>query len=167
MGSPDPPGFGTLSIAKKFGSMQRLFQRLSSGGHTRSHPEHGSQAPDRRWYLVLGSGRVGRRWIHAPREVNLAGGFFLLVTPDLFRGRPTQNPSQKRFPSQKCHSLQIRSRPRLSSRPLCRDRLTRYPIADTFPLAETLLITDTVPIADTISLAFLTPETYNLFFTSY
>ena len=40
-----------------------LFQRLSSEGHTRSHPEHGSQASDRRWYLVLGSGRVGRRWI--------------------------------------------------------------------------------------------------------
>ena len=161
--------------------MQRLFQRLSSGGHTRSHPEHGSQAPDRRWYLVLGSGRVGRRWIHAPREVNLAGGFFCLspriysgaglhgtprrnvfpraVAPHPLRGRPARSPLQIRFPSQKCHSLQIRSRPRLSSRPLCRDRLTRYPIADTFPLAETLLITDTVPIADTISLAFLIPTT--------
>ena len=102
-----------------------------------------------------------------PLDGKPSRGLFLLVTPDLFRGRPTQNPSQKRFPSQKCHSLQIRSRPRLSSRPLCRDRLTRYPIADTFPLAETLLITDTVPIADTISLAFLTPKTYNLFFTSY
>ena len=77
-----------------------------------------------------------------------------------------RSPLQIRFPSQKCHSLQIRSRPRLSSRPPCRDRLTRYPIADTVPLAEPLLITDTVPIADTISLAFLTPKTYNLYFTS-
>ena len=40
-----------------------LFQRLSSEGHTRSHPEHGSQASDRRWYLAPGPGRVGRRWI--------------------------------------------------------------------------------------------------------
>ena len=86
MGSPDPPSFGTLSIAKKFGSMQRLFQRLSSGGHTRSHPEHGSQAPDRRWYLVLGSGRVGRCWIHAPYEVNLAGGFFFCLSPRIYSG---------------------------------------------------------------------------------
>ena len=58
-----------------------MFQRLSSGGHTRSHPEHGSQAPDRRWYLVLGSGRVGRRWIHAPFTVNSGRGFFVLHGP--------------------------------------------------------------------------------------
>ena len=30
----------------------------------------------RRWYLAPGPGRVGRRWIHAPHEVNLVGGFF-------------------------------------------------------------------------------------------
>ena len=63
-----------------------LFQRLSSGGHTRSHPEHGSQAPDRRWYLVLGSGRVGRRWIHAPLMVNRRGGFFFACHPGLRAG---------------------------------------------------------------------------------
>ncbi len=55
-----------------------LFQRLPRGGHTRSLSEHGSQAPHRRWYLAHGPGRVGRRWIHAPYEVNLAGGFFVL-----------------------------------------------------------------------------------------
>ena len=82
MGSPDPPGFRTLKIAKSFRfPCKILFQRLSSEGHTRSHPEHGSQASDRRWYLVLGSGRVGRRWIHAPHEVNLVGGFFVLSVP--------------------------------------------------------------------------------------
>ena len=118
MGSPDPPSFGTLSIAKKFGSMQRLFQRLSSGGHTRSHPEHGSQAPDRRWYLVLGSGRVGRRWIHAPLMVNHRGGFFFFV-------RATS-----------------RCRPAPVAGPAC-----TVSIADTVPLAEVSLITDTFPPA--------------------
>ena len=54
-----------------------LFQRFSREGHTRSHSEHGSQASLRRWYLASGPGRVGRRWIHAPHEVNLVGGFFL------------------------------------------------------------------------------------------
>ena len=71
---------------------RNLFQRLSSGGHTRSHPEHGSQAPDRRWYLVLGSGRVGRRWIHAPREVNLAGGFFFACHPGFIPGPAYSEP---------------------------------------------------------------------------
>ena len=58
-----------------------MFQRLSRGGHTRSHSEHGSQAPHRRWYLAHGSGRVGRRWIHAPLEGNLKGGLSFLHLP--------------------------------------------------------------------------------------
>ena len=39
--------------------------------------EHGSQAPHRRWYLALGPGRVGRRWIHGPLEQQLEGPFFV------------------------------------------------------------------------------------------
>ena len=74
--SPDPSCFvteaGCLSLPKS------LFQRFSREGHTRSHSEHGSQASLRRWYLALGPGRVGRRWIHAPHEVNLVGGFFFI-----------------------------------------------------------------------------------------
>ena len=72
--SPDPSCFvteaGCLSLPKS------LFQRFSREGHTRSHSEHGSQASLRRWYLAPGPGRVGRRWILAPHEVNLVGGFF-------------------------------------------------------------------------------------------
>ena len=70
-----------------------MFQRLSRGGHTRSHSEHGSQAPHRRWYLAHGSGRVGRRWIHAPLEVNLKGGFFVLLLPRGLRATAPPAPS--------------------------------------------------------------------------
>ena len=70
-----------------------MFQRLSRGGHTRSHSEHGSQAPHRRWYLAHGSGRVGRRWIHAPLEVNFEGGFFVLYLPRWLRATAPPAPS--------------------------------------------------------------------------
>lgn len=34
---------------------------LSRGCHTRSHPEHGRETPQRPWYCVSRRGRVGRR----------------------------------------------------------------------------------------------------------
>ena len=90
-----------------------LFQRFSSRpreqpgpawsfsreGHTRSHSEHGSQASLRRWYLAPGPGRVGRRWIHAPHEVNLVGGFFYTrEPPEKHRGtRGFQCPSSSNY----------------------------------------------------------------------
>ena len=39
--------------------LQDNFRRRWRRGHTRSHPEHGSQARPRRWYWSSGSGRVG------------------------------------------------------------------------------------------------------------
>ena len=73
--SPDPSCFGTRLVA--FHCHKVCFSG-SREGHTRSHSEHGSQASLRRWYLAPGPGRVGRRWIHAPHEVNLVGGFFFI-----------------------------------------------------------------------------------------
>ena len=85
MGSPVSPRLQGCAIAFcDTLSPTRLFQRLPRGGHTRSLSEHGSQAPHRRWYLAHGPGRVGRRWIRAPREVNLPGGFSFAPPPCLF-----------------------------------------------------------------------------------
>ena len=75
--SPDPSASALELVASIIA--KSLFQRFSREGHTRSHSEHGSQASLRRWYLAPGPGRVGRRWILAPHEVNLVGGFFLYV----------------------------------------------------------------------------------------
>ena len=62
------------------------------------------------------------------------GLFFCLSPRPPCRGRPTQNPSQKRFPS-RCHPAPVAG-------PAC-----TVSIADTVPLAEVSLITDTFPPA--------------------
>ena len=38
------------------------------GGRTRSHPEHGRETPQRRWYFVSRRGRVGRRQVRKTQQ---------------------------------------------------------------------------------------------------
>ena len=48
-----------IFLEHKRSCLQDNFRRRWRRGHTRSHPEHGSQARPRRWYWSSGSGRVG------------------------------------------------------------------------------------------------------------